>query len=65
MVFSMLVAVWLATNYEKISRQGTTTILLSKQFSCIAIDKLLIGMELYLKEENKYVFKMVLQLNYN
>ncbi len=30
----------LATNYEKISRQGTATILLSKHISCIAIYKL-------------------------
>ncbi len=43
----MSVAVKLATNYEKISRRGTATILLSKHISCIAIDKLLIGMELY------------------
>jgi hypothetical protein len=28
----------LATNYEKISRQGTATILLSKQINCIAIN---------------------------
>ncbi len=43
----MLVAMKLATNYEKISRCGTSAILLSKHISCIAIDKLLIGMELY------------------
>ncbi len=43
--FSMPVARWV--NCEKISRQGTATILLSKNISCIAIDKLLIGMELY------------------
>jgi hypothetical protein len=43
----MLVAVKLATNYEKISRHGTISILLSKHISCIAIYKLLIGMELY------------------
>jgi hypothetical protein len=49
----MLVAVRLATNYEKISRQGTATILLSKHISCIAIDKLLIVMEFYLYIENK------------
>ena len=36
----MSVAVRLATNYEKISRRGTATILLSKHISCIAIDKL-------------------------
>jgi hypothetical protein len=41
----MAVAVRLATNYEKISRRGTATILLSKNISCIAIDKLLVGME--------------------
>jgi hypothetical protein len=45
--FSMLVAVKLATNSEKISRRGTAFILLSKHISCIAFDKLLIGMELY------------------
>ncbi len=33
----MSVAVRLATNYEKISRQGTATILLSKHIICIAI----------------------------
>jgi hypothetical protein len=43
----MSVAVRLATNYEKISRQGTATILLSKHINCIAINKLLIGMEFY------------------
>jgi hypothetical protein len=32
----MLVAVRLATNYEKISRRGTATILLSKHINCIA-----------------------------
>ncbi len=42
----MLVAVKFATNYEKISRQGTATILLSKYINCIAIDKLLTGMEI-------------------
>jgi hypothetical protein len=31
---------------KKISRRGTATILLSKHLSCIAFDKLLIGMEL-------------------
>ncbi len=36
----MLVAVILATNYEKISRRGTATILLSKHISDIAIEKL-------------------------
>jgi hypothetical protein len=45
--FPVLVAVRLATNYEKISRRGTATILLSKHISCIAIDKLLIVMEFY------------------
>jgi hypothetical protein len=34
----MSVAVKLATNYEKISRRGTATILQSKHISCIAID---------------------------
>jgi hypothetical protein len=43
----MLEALKLATNYEKISRQGTATILPSKHISCIAL--LLIGMELYFK----------------
>jgi hypothetical protein len=43
----MSVAVKHATNYEKISRLGTATILLQKHISCIAIDTLLIGMELY------------------
>ncbi len=38
--YPMLVAVRLATNYEKISIHGTATILLSKHISCIAIDKL-------------------------
>jgi hypothetical protein len=42
----MSVAARLATNYEKVSRRGTATILLSKHISCIAIDNLLIGMEL-------------------
>jgi hypothetical protein len=45
----MLVAVKLATNYEKISRCGTATILISKHISCIAIDKLLIGWNYILK----------------
>ncbi len=44
----MSVAVRLATNYEKISRGGTATIILSKHISCIAIDELLIVMEVYL-----------------
>jgi len=35
--FAVSVAVKLATNYGKISRQGTATILLSKQINCIAI----------------------------
>ncbi len=39
-LFPMSVAVWLATNYEKISIQGTATILLSKHISCIAIGTL-------------------------
>jgi len=43
----MLVAVRLATNYEKISRRGTTTILLSKRITGSCIDKLLIAMEFY------------------
>jgi hypothetical protein len=34
----MLVAVKLATNYEKISRRATAPILLSKHISCIAIE---------------------------
>jgi hypothetical protein len=42
----MSVAVKLVTRYEKISRHGTAFILLSKHISCIAIDKLFIGMEL-------------------
>ena len=46
--FPMLVVVRLATNYEKISRRVTATILLSKHISCIAIDKLLIGMDEYI-----------------
>jgi hypothetical protein len=45
--FAMSVAVKLATNYGKISRQGTATILLSKQINCIAINTFLIGTELY------------------
>jgi hypothetical protein len=52
----MLVAVRLATNYEKISRRGTATILLSKHINCIAIDKLLVGMELYFKLKNEKRF---------
>jgi hypothetical protein len=53
----MLVAVRLATNYKKISRQGTATILLSKHICCIAISTLLIGMEFYfiLKNEKKKI----------
>jgi hypothetical protein len=54
----MSVAVRLATNYEKTSRQGTATILLSKHICCIAIDKLLIGMEIYFKFKNE---KKILQ----
>jgi hypothetical protein len=52
----MLVAVRLATNYEKISRRGNATILLSKHIKCIAIDKLLIGMKIYfkLKDEKRF-----------
>jgi hypothetical protein len=45
--FLMSVAVRLATYYEKISKKGTATILLSKHISYIAINKLLIGMESY------------------
>jgi hypothetical protein len=45
-VFPTLVSVKLATNYEKLSRQGTDTILLSKHFNCSAIDKLLTGLEI-------------------
>ena len=51
--FPMLVAVRLATNYEKISRRGTATILLSKHINCTAINKLLIGMEIYFKLKNE------------
>ena len=54
--FSTLVAVRLATNYEKISRRGTATILLSKHIYCIAIDKLLVGMELNFKLKNEKRF---------
>ena len=46
----MSVAVRLATNYEKISRRGTATILLSKNISCNAIDKLFNGMEILSKK---------------
>jgi hypothetical protein len=53
--FPKFEAVKLATNYEKISRQGTATILLSKHISCITIDKPLIGMELYFLIKNKPV----------
>jgi hypothetical protein len=53
----MSVAMKLATNYEKICRLGTATILLSKHISCIAIDTLLIGMELYFFIENQHVYK--------
>jgi hypothetical protein len=49
----MSVAVRIVTNYEKISRRGTATILLSKQIHCIATDKLLIGMEIYFKLKNE------------
>jgi hypothetical protein len=48
--FPMSVAVRLATNYEKISRRGTATILLSKHIYCIAIDKLSIGMEIFITD---------------
>ncbi len=48
----MLVAVRLATNYGKISRRGTASILLSKHISVIAIDKLLIVMELFFTVEH-------------
>jgi hypothetical protein len=44
--FPMSIAVRLATNYEKISRRGTATILGSKHISCIAIDNFSIGMDL-------------------
>jgi hypothetical protein len=50
----MSVAVKLATNYEKISRRGTATILLSKHISCNAIDKLLNDMEFLSKELHEY-----------
>ena len=48
----MLVAVRLATtsNYEKISRRVTATILLSKHISCNAIDKLFNDMEFFKKK---------------
>ena len=46
----MSVAVKLATNYEKISRPGTATILLSKHISCNAIYKLFNGMEFLSKK---------------
>jgi hypothetical protein len=49
----MLVAVRLAANYEKNSRRGTATILLSKHINCTAINKLLIGMEIYFKLKNE------------
>jgi hypothetical protein len=49
----MLVAVGLVTNYEKISRRGTATILLSKRINCIATEKLLIGIEIYFKLNNE------------
>jgi hypothetical protein len=52
----MLVEVRLATYYEKISRQGNATILLSKHTNSIAIDKLLVGMELYFKLKNEKRF---------
>jgi hypothetical protein len=42
----MLVTVKLASNYEKIIRQGTSTMLLSKYIHCSAIYKLSIGMEI-------------------
>jgi hypothetical protein len=48
----LVVVVKLATNYEKISRRGTAIILLSKHISCIAIDKLLICMELPISHLN-------------
>jgi hypothetical protein len=44
--FPLSIAVRLATNYEKISRRGTATILGSKHISCIAIDNFSIGMDL-------------------
>ena len=46
----MSVAVRLATNYEKISRRGTATFLLSKHISCNAIYKLFNGMEFLSKK---------------
>jgi hypothetical protein len=45
-IFPMSIAVKLDTNYGKISRHGTATVLLSKHIRCIAIDKLLDGMEI-------------------
>ncbi len=50
----MSVAVKLVTNYEKISRRGTATILLSKHISCNAIDKLFNGMEFFGKKLHEY-----------
>jgi hypothetical protein len=52
----MLVAVRLATNYEKISRQGTATVLVSKHINRTAIDKPLIGMEIYFKLKDEIFF---------
>ena len=52
----MLVAVRLATNYEKISRQGTATVLVSKHINHTAIDKPLIGMEIYFKLKDEIFF---------
>jgi hypothetical protein len=49
---TMSAAVRLATNYGKICRRGAATILLSKHINCIAIDKLLVGMEIYFKFKN-------------
>jgi hypothetical protein len=55
----MLLAVRLATNYEESSRLGTATILLSKHISCIALDKLLIGMELYFKLKHEKILQFL------
>ena len=60
----MSVAVRLVTNYEKISRQGTATILLSKHINCIAFDKILIGMKLYLADST-YVFSIFCYLKFS
>jgi hypothetical protein len=59
----MSVAVRLVTNYEKISRRGTATILLSKLINCIATDKLLIGIEIYFKLKNEKKISQYLDKN--